>query len=62
MAYSFNEAMGFSKTATKKEICERNIILCEKDLDVARMSGDVMKIKLAKSNLLKTKAMYNSCC
>lgn len=62
MTYSFEEVIGFRKTVTKKEICARNVILCERDLDIARMSGDAMRIKLAQSNLLKTRTMYNSCC
>lgn len=57
MAFSFNDLLGISGKSKKTIIAERNILICERNLALARASEDVLAIRKAQENLLKTRAM-----
>ena len=57
MTFSFNDLLGIPGKSKKSKIAERNILICEKNLALARASEDVLAIRKAQENLLKTRAM-----
>lgn len=57
MTFSFNDLLGIPGKSKKSKIAGRNILICEKNLALARASEDVLAIRKAQENLLKTRAM-----
>lgn len=57
MAFNFNDLLGIPSKSKKATIAERNILICERNLALARASEDVLAIRKAQENLLKTRAM-----